>query len=38
MKVVLASLLLQDSTLGWAAGRLGANLPAANDEPAQRAA
>lgn len=36
--VVLASLLLQGSTLGWAAGRLGLNLPGKDDEPAQRAA
>ena len=36
--VVLASLLLQGGTLGWAAQRLRLNLPATGDEPAQRAA
>ncbi len=35
--VVLASLLLQGATLGWSANRLGLNLPARDDEPAQRA-
>jgi cell volume regulation protein A len=36
--VVLASLLLQGTTLGWLANRLGLNLPPASDEQAQRAA
>jgi cell volume regulation protein A len=36
--VVLASLLLQGGTLGWAAQRLRLNLPDKDDEPAQRAA
>ena len=35
--VVLASLLLQGGTLGWAAQRLHVNLPAVDDEVGQRA-
>jgi len=35
--VVLASLLLQGTTMGWAARRCGVDLPDVDDEPAHRA-